>query len=148
MEMTIWPLREHGLLRREIYRLLGEVQGANGDGNGTNAYGTWVPPLSVCETPETVVVTTEVPGVDKESLDISITGNQLVLKGEKREESDEKGKTWHHIERSYGAFARSVLLPAPVDPTAVEAETKDGVLTVTVQKRAEAMPRKIAIRAS
>ncbi len=148
MEMTIWPMREQGLLRREICRLLGEVPVSNGDGNGTNAYGTWVPALSVCETPETVVVTTEVPGVDKETLDISITGNQLVLKGEKREESEEKGKTWHHVERCYGAFARSILLPAPVDPNAVEAETKDGVLTVTVQKRAEAKPRKIAIRAS
>ncbi|MCI0342975.1 MAG: Hsp20/alpha crystallin family protein [Planctomycetales bacterium] len=148
MEMNIWPVREPALLRREIHQLLADILAANGVDGGSRASAAWVPALSVYETPETVVVKAEVPGVDKSTLDISITGNQLVLRGEKREEPEEKGKTWHHVECCYGAFARSVLLPAPVDPDGVEAETKDGILSVTVQKKAEAKPRRIEIRSS
>ena len=87
------------------------------------------------------------PGVDPKEIDVSMSGDVLHIQGEKREEREEKGKAFHRVERSYGAFRRSITLPATVKAERVEAETKDGVLTITLPKALESMPRRITVKA-
>lgn len=105
----------------------------------------WGPAIDVAETEESVVVKAEVPGVDPSEIEISLTGNELTLRGEKREAAEETGRSWHRVERRYGSFSRSLSLPTSVDPDRVDAAARDGVLTLTIGKREEARPRRIAI---
>jgi HSP20 family protein len=102
--------------------------------------------LDMYETDENLVVTTDMPGVKPENLDISITGDVLTIKGETRMEEEVKQENYHRRERRYGAFNRSVTLPVPVDADQAEARFKDGVLTLTIPKAEEAKPKVIKIK--
>ena len=95
-------------------------------------------------------ITAELPGMSEKEIEIALTGDALTLKGEKREEHEEKGASRHVAERRYGAFQRTFALPEDADVEKVEAAFKNGVLTVTVPKRpdAKAPERRIAIRAA
>jgi HSP20 family protein len=113
---------------------------------GAIAQGYWAPALDLVETPETLIVKLEVPGVDPKDIEISVSGDALNVQGEKREEKEEKGRTFHRVERTYGAFRRSITLPQPVKADRVEAESKDGILTITLPKTPEAMPKRISVK--
>lgn len=105
-----------------------------------------VPAFDVSETDEHIIVKADLPGVDVKDIDISIVGNVLTVKGEKKQEKEEKGESYHRIERSYGSFSRSISLPAEVNPEAVEAVYKDGVLKLTIPKAEKSKPKKIEIK--
>ena len=105
------------------------------------------PTLDLIETPETLQVKAELPGIEPKDLDISIVGNMLTIKGEKSEEKEEKGKTWHRRERSAGRFVRSISLPMEVDAEHVEAVDEHGVLTITLPKLEPAKAKRISVRA-
>lgn len=109
--------------------------------------GRWVPAIDVTETPETFVVETEVPGIDPKKIEISVIGDTLTVTGEKESTEETKDVVRHHVERTYGAFARSVTLPAAVDPDRLSATSKDGILTITLGKREEVKPRRISVKA-
>lgn len=94
----------------------------------------FVPSVDVSETANEVVVQAEIPGIDPKDLDISLNGRLLTLKGEKKSEHEEKKENYHKIERKYGAFSRTLELPADVDPDKVEANYKDGVLKIVLPK--------------
>ena len=96
--------------------------------------GDWAPKLNVSETKEAMVVTAEMPGVDPKDIEIGLTGDMLTLKGEKDKETAEKEERYHRVERTYGAFLRSVRLPMAVDGSKVTATFKNGVLVVTLPK--------------
>jgi len=81
-------------------------------------------------------------------VDISLEGNILNIRGEKKEEKEEKKRDYYYTERQFGSFHRSIQLPSSVDPDKVEAKFKDGVLTVTVPKRADAKPKRIEVKTS
>lgn len=136
-----WPSLSS--LQREMNRLF---EGFFGDETGLTRAGGFTPALDVAETPETVVVKAEVPGLDPKDVEISVTGDTLTIRGEKKEEKEEKGKSWHRVERRYGAFSRSVALPAPIDPDHVEAVSSNGLLTITIGKSKEAKPKKIEVK--
>lgn len=106
------------------------------------------PRVDVAETEKEIKVTAELPGMDEKDIEVKLTGDVLTLKGEKRAESEEKGKSFHRVERSYGAFERAFVLPAEVDPAKVEASFKKGVLTVTLAKTpaAQAHARRIEVK--
>lgn len=127
-------------LRRQMNRLLEYFPGAEEPGS------EWWPSVNVSETPETLVVTAEVPGLEPKEIDISVVGNTLTIRGEKRIEKEEKGKTWYRREISGGRFTRSFTLPASVDAEHVEATCKAGILTVTLPKRAEARAKRIEVK--
>ena len=80
------------------------------------------------------VITVELPGVDEKDMDLTVHDGVVTVKGEKKSEREEKGATWYFSERQFGAFSRAFRLPPDADETAVEADLKDGVLTVTVPK--------------
>jgi HSP20 family protein len=111
------------------------------------ALGDWEPKIDVSETKDAVVVKAEVPGVDQKDIGLSLQEGVLTIKGEKEEEKEEKDKRYHRVERSYGAFARAIRLPAAVDSSKVSATFKDGVLTVTLPKTAAAKGTAIPIKA-
>jgi HSP20 family protein len=98
------------------------------------AAGDWAPKLNVSETKDAMVVTAEMPGVDPKEIEIALTGDLLTLKGEKEKETGEKEERFHRVERTYGAFLRSVRLPMAVDGSKVTATFKNGVLVVTLPK--------------
>jgi len=96
------------------------------------------PSLDITETEAEIRVTAELPGIDESEIDISLSGNRLSIKGEKRAEHEEKGRNYHRIERSCGRFNRTVLLPqGVVDADKVAATYKNGVLTITLPKLSE-----------
>lgn len=100
----------------------------------------------LAESVSEVTVTAELPGVDPEDVDISVSGNTLTIRGEKKQEKKDKKQDYHYVERHYGSFHRSIQLPNTVDPDKIEANYKNGVLTVTIPKHAEAKPRRITVK--
>lgn len=106
----------------------------------------WWPAVNVSETPETVVVTAEIPGLEPKEIEISVVGDTLTIRGEKRMEREEKGKTWYRREIVGGKFTRSFTLPTSVDAEHVDATSKAGILTITLPKRAEARAKKIEVK--
>jgi HSP20 family protein len=97
-----------------------------------------MPAIDMSEDEKTYKISAELPGIDAKDIDVSVTGDMLVLKGEKREEKEEKDKNYHFSERAYGSFQRAFELPASVDRDKVAADFSKGVLTITLPKTAEA----------
>ena len=94
----------------------------------------WTPSADVRETDRELIVTAEVPGLDRDDLDLSITPQGLTIRGEKREEAETRRKDYQFVERRYGSFLRKVPLPPGLDLDRAEARVKRGVLTVKIPK--------------
>lgn len=109
---------------------------------------TFVPRLSVEDKENQIEITAELPGLDEKDIDISIVDDVLTIRGEKKDESEEKGKDYYRSERLYGAFSRSIQLPAGTDDSKIAASVKKGVLTVTVPKspQVQAKRKKIEVK--
>lgn len=141
------PFREVSRLRREMDRLWEDFFGP-----GRRALQPmeqiWAPALDVSESGDRVTIKAEVPGMDVKDIEISMVGDVLTIKGEKKAEKEEKGESFHIMERSYGSFSRGVRLPAPVHAEKIEATYKDGVLTITCPKKEEVKPKAIEIKAT
>ena len=106
----------------------------------------WAPALDVSETDEAILVRAEIPGIDPKELDIAVVGDTLTIRGEKKDETREKGHNYHRVERRYGSFTRSLTLPAPVDAEKVTAKAHAGVLKIRLPKKEEAKARRIEIK--
>ncbi len=102
------------------------------------------PPLNMFYNEESVIVTSEMPGIDPAKIDLSINGNQLSIKGEVKAAENEGG-TWHRRERYQGQFNRSVRLPYNVENDKVDAKYKKGILTITLPRAEADKPRNISI---
>jgi HSP20 family protein len=94
----------------------------------------WTPSCNVSETPEEYRVEAELPGVKQEDMELNVEDRVLTLRGERREEKEEKGKKFHRMESSYGSFMRSFTLPDDADEEKVDADYKDGLLTVRIPR--------------
>ena len=105
----------------------------------------WMPDVDISETNGEILVRAELPGIRKEDVEIHLENNVLTLKGEKRDEHEEKEKEHYLYECSYGSFQRSFTLPAPAREDAVRAEFKDGILKIHLPKAVEAKGKKIEI---
>lgn len=104
--------------------------------------------VEVRETADELIVRAEVPGIDPKDLDIRLTGDVLVLSGEKKDERDENQEGALYSERRYGTFRRALRLAAPIDAEKVRAEHKNGVVTITLAKAESVRPRRIEVRGS
>ncbi len=109
------------------------------------AEGVWSPSVDVSETNGNVVIKAEMPGINQDEIKISIQDNVLTLKGEKKQEKEERDANYHRIERSYGSFCRSFQLPTSVKTDKIKANYKDGVLNITLPKTEEVKPKEIPI---
>jgi HSP20 family protein len=107
---------------------------------------SFVPKVNVKETEGAIEITAEVPGLKPEDIELTLTGDILTLKGEKKHEHEEKTDDYHLVERSYGSFQRSFRLPVEVDRAKLAATHKDGVLSVTLPKAEEAGPARIEVK--
>lgn len=135
------------LLRQEIDQMF---NGVVGDWTGRSMFNpnmpAFMPNVDVKETAKEIRVTAELPGLDEKDLEVSLLDGLLSIKGEKREEhEEEKGETYRS-ERQYGAFQRTIQLPAEVDANRVKASFKRGVLNVVLPKTKEAHPNRRVIR--
>lgn len=109
--------------------------------------GGWSPALDVAETPQEIVVTAELPGVEEKDVSVSMTGNHLMIKGERKKEEETKEKYFHRVERSYGRFERMIAVPATVDTGKISAEFTKGVLEVHLPKNPKELPKEIKVKA-
>jgi HSP20 family protein len=109
------------------------------------AASTWTPAVDIYETPDTVEMKAELPGLSRDDIEIQIRDNTLTLRGERRFAKEAQEENYLRIERAYGAFQRSFTLPATVQREKIRAVFRDGVLELTLPKAEEAKPKKIAI---
>jgi len=129
-----WERRFDDLFGRPSWRLPVEERG-------------WMPALDVFEKEDRFVVKAELPGMKEEDIDVSVVGDTLSIKGEKKTETEVKEEDYYRCERSYGSFYRSIPLPPNVDANKIEASFDDGVLEVALPKSAKVKPKKIAVSA-
>lgn len=108
--------------------------------------GTMVPSVDLSETDNEVDVKMDLPGMKPDDIDIHVRNNVLTIRGERKEETEEKNRTYHRIERRSGSFSRTVTLPTEVDEDSVKATYKDGVLTISLPKAKAAQVKKIAVK--
>ena len=106
----------------------------------------WSPPMEMYEKADRFVVRAELPGVNQDEIDISMVGDTLVIKGERRVSQEVKEEEYHRCEVSYGSFSRSIHIPAAVDVNKIEANYEDGVLEINLPKTKEAKPAKIQVK--
>jgi HSP20 family protein len=144
MEIVKWePLSELSRLRRQMDRLTGLFWGRDPmffEGE------KWIPAVDVAETKDEVVVNIEVPGVDEKDLSVTLSGDNLMIKGERKSEKEEKGEHFHRAERCCGSFQRIIGLPVSVDPEKIKANYVKGVLEVHLPKKEELKPKEIPIK--
>jgi HSP20 family protein len=136
-------------LRSEIDRLFEDFfTNGNGHGMPERRFGSaarFVPAVDVKETDTNLVIEVEVPGLKSNEVDVQIEDGILVLRGERKLEKEEKTKRWHRSERYWGKFERRLLLPDYVDAGKVDATCKDGVLFVTLAKKAGLKPKAVNV---
>lgn len=127
-------------IQREINRMFSSFfrSDSEDDSLGTT---TWNPAVDIAEHDDEYTVKVELPGVAKDDVKIVIQENMLTIRGEKKQEKESKGANYHRVERSYGAFQRSLSLPSTVKGDKIDANFKDGLLSVVLPK-AEAAKRK------
>jgi HSP20 family protein len=107
--------------------------------------GEWAPAVDVLEDENRVVVKAELPGMTEKDIEVSILGDTLTIKGEKRKEEEKKEKHYHRMERTYGVFHRTVTLPSSVASDKTKASFKDGILEIEMPKKEEAKPKQIKV---
>lgn len=105
----------------------------------------WMPAFEVRENKDSYVFKADLPGIKKEDLEVSLTGNRLTITGKREHEKETKDDTFYTYEREYGSFTRAFTLPEGIDTEHVKTELKDGVLTMVVPKKPEAQAKKIPI---
>lgn len=107
---------------------------------------SWTPTVDVEETDKAVIVKADIPGVDPKDIDVSIQNGALTIRGERKEEKEDKNKNYHRIERFTGSFYRMIPLPSGADENAITASSAKGVLTIQIPKKPEAKSKKIAVQ--
>ena len=143
-------------LRERMNRLFEEsARGSGSSGAGLSGRGLgagedvapplWAPAVDVVENQHEIVLYAELPGINKEDIDIQLTGDTLTLRGERQHSGAQRGENFHRIERQYGAFQRTFQIEVPIDAEKVTASYEDGVLTIRLPKREAVKPRQIAI---
>jgi HSP20 family protein len=107
----------------------------------------WVPAIEMFEKEDQFIVKAELPGMKEEDIDVSVVGETLTIRGQRKAESEVKEDDYYCCERSYGSFSRSIALPSTVDAKKIEASYEDGVLEVSLPKAPEVKPQKVAVTA-
>ena len=130
-------------LRRELDELINRMWG--GEASEWLGSDMTAPSMDLSETDIGYQARIDLPGVSAEDIDIQVNGNVLTVTGERKDEKEEEGRTFHRTERSYGSFARSVTLPCDVMEEKVAASLDGGVLTIDLPKAEEVRPRKIKV---
>jgi HSP20 family protein len=119
------------------------------DGAATaNGYGSrrWIPPMDLVETEDHLILRADLPGIDRDEIEIEVKDGVLTVSGERRAQHEEKREGFHRVERSFGRFSRSLELPKGIEADNIEASFERGVLEVRMPKPAERKPTRIEIQ--
>lgn len=130
-------------LQKEMDDLLNQFQAG---WSGDRLPAVTIPSLDLSETDNALQIRMDMPGLKAEEIDIEVSGNTIRISGEHKEEQEEKDRTYHRVERRSGSFARALTLPVPVQENKVNAECKDGVLTITLPKTEAAKTHKVTVK--
>lgn len=134
-------------MQREINRMFDSFFRGSGSEEGLRM-PSWDPAVDVAENDTAYIVRVELPGVTRNDVKIVVQDRQLTIRGEKKQEKEQKGAEYHRVERSYGAFQRSFTLPSGVHADKIDATFTDGVLTVRLPKADEARAKEIEVKVS
>ena len=150
-ELTTWrpfrelaPFREFERMRREMDRFWDSFFERRPAKAGEE--GEFLPSIDLAEKDNELVVKCEVPGMDPKDINISLSDGVLTIRGEKKQEREEKEADYHLVERSYGSFSRSIQLPKQVQSEKISASYKNGILKITLPKSEEAKKKEIKIK--
>ncbi|MFO8058847.1 MAG: Hsp20/alpha crystallin family protein [bacterium] len=136
--------------QREMNRMFDSFFGDAGLApfSGREILTEFEPRVNVKEKKDKIEVTAELPGMKEDDVELSLDGNNLVLKGEKKHERESDEEGYHVVERGYGSFYRRIPVPSEIDEDKVEAEFKDGVLNVTLPKTETGKQKSIKVKSS
>ncbi|MBN2030540.1 Hsp20/alpha crystallin family protein [bacterium] len=126
-----------GLLQREMNRLFDDFFGDFRLPFFREKWASHYPQIDMIETDKDIKITAELPGLDNKDIDITLSNNILILRGEKQKEKEEKGSNTIHVERRYGAFQRDIPLHSEIESDQINAVFKNGILTITLPKKPE-----------
>jgi HSP20 family protein len=135
-----FPFFDMSKTLEEMDRMFGQPLGLRSVPRGT------FPAINIYEQQESVVLMAEIPGVKPKDLDLTVLGDSVTLKGQREQGSLPDGERFYRRERPMGTFTRTVTLPEPIDPDSVQAQYKDGVLMVRMDKAEKAKARKVTIK--
>jgi len=152
--MTRWeplarwsPWKEVEEMEKRLATMFGRTSMAsNGEKKEAISVAEWSPLVDITEDEKEYIVKAEIPEMKKEEIKINVHDDVMSISGERKYEKEEKGKKYHRVERSYGSFMRSFTLPEDADGAKVNAEYKEGVLTVHLPKSAKAKPKAIEVK--
>jgi HSP20 family protein len=131
------PFRDLRTAEDEFDRLMGRAFSRD----------AWMPALDVSESDDRFEVKVDLPGLDPKDVNVTFEDGMLTISGKRQFESEDKGETWHRVERGFGTFARSIRLPQTADTEKIEASFDKGVLAVIVPKSERAKPKTIEVKA-
>ena len=146
MNIVKWdPFRELEGIQARLNRMFGErsFRGIEAD---DLSFADWAPAVDIQETDTEYVVKADLPEVKKDDVKVEFEDGVLTVQGERKQEKEEKGKTFHKIERGYGKFVRRFALPTEVDSSKLAAEFKEGVLNVHLPKSPDSKPKAISVK--
>jgi HSP20 family protein len=149
--MTRWdPFQDLRSAQEEMAQMspmLAHALGLHGQqGSGREGTAAWAPALDISERKDAYLVTVELPGVEADDLQVTLEDGLLTIQGERYFAHDSSEQQFHRVERRYGAFRRSITLPAHVMAEGIEATADNGVLQILVPKMEEATPKRIKVR--
>lgn len=144
---TRWnPFKELEEMEKRLSSFFGRTPVSTGDKKEAITVAEWSPLVDIAEDEKEYVIKAEVPEMKKEEIKINVHDDVLAISGERKYEKEEKGKKYHRVERAYGSFMRSFVLPEDADGSKVNAEYKDGVLKVHLPKTEKAKPKAIEVK--
>ncbi len=145
MPIIRWdPFQELNLITSRMNRLFQDTYGP-GSTEESLTTSAFVPPVDIYEDEHNITLKIEVPGIEQKDMDVRMENNTLTVRGERKFEKEEKEENFHRVERRYGSFFRAFTLPNTVDPDSVKADYDNGLLKITLAKKAEAKPKQIKV---
>jgi HSP20 family protein len=144
--ITRWrPFRDLANFQDQFNQLIENNLGSRGNGSTLT---TWSPAVDIYETENELVMKADLPDLNEKDLDVRVENNMLTIQGERKFEKEVSEENYLRVERAYGSFTRSFSLPNTVNPEGVKADYSNGVLTVTLMKKAEAKPKQVKVNVS
>jgi len=140
------PFRGLNTLQEQVNRLFDE--GLHRARTSQTDLATWSPAVDIYEAENELVVKADLPGLQEQDIDVRVENNTLTIRGERKFENEVSEENYLRVERAYGAFTRSFSLPNTINTEAIQAEYRNGTLTVRLPKREESKPKQIKVNIS
>jgi HSP20 family protein len=140
------PAKDLEEIGQRFNRLFGRIAPRSDGGQEALTVADWVPSVDIAEDDKEYVIKAEIPEVDKKDVKVTVQEGVLTIQGERKQEKEENNKRYHRVERTYGTFVRSFLLPEDTDEDKLQAEFKDGMLLIHLPKSEKAKPKAVEIK--